>query len=92
VAKPASNGGFNASYSGFGLKPGSTFFVGARYEPSGGSSGLAGFTVGGDGTFSQGAHLACEDPLLGKVSVLLVEAVTAAGTTFVREFPGPTGC
>jgi hypothetical protein len=92
VAEPASGGFLNASYSGFGLKPNSRMFLGARYQPSGVSEGNGFVQVGGNGEFSVSLTLTCEYPPFGTVGALDLEAETAAGTVFLREFPGPTGC
>jgi hypothetical protein len=93
VAQPASAGEFSASYSGFGLEPGSIVFVGARYQPSGISAGLF-EGVAGNGTFSVTEQFTCEEPggPGNKVGTVDLEAITAAGTVFIREFAPPSGC
>jgi hypothetical protein len=90
VGGPASPGEFEVTSSGFGLKPGSTVFFGARYQPSGTSKGRS-LTVAGDGTFSNGVTEPCEANG-SKVGSLVVQGDTAAGTGFVREFAPPSGC
>jgi hypothetical protein len=97
VAEPAVGGQFAATYSGFGIKPGSEVFRGARYQPSGESLGPPGAPeVGANGQFLESTQIPCEatflGQFLGKVSSVDIEAETAAGTVFVREFPPPTGC
>jgi hypothetical protein len=92
VAEPASGGGFFASFSGFGLKPNSRVFVGARYQPSGVSVGSPVVEVGSNGEFSESETKPCEEGMRGRVGSLVIEATTAAGSVFLREFPAPTGC
>jgi hypothetical protein len=92
TAGAAEGGLFPISASGFGLKPGSAFFIGGRYQPSGISFGGS-LEVAGDGTFFfSGGLLPCEVVPYGKVGTVDLEAETADGHVFIREFPGPTGC
>jgi hypothetical protein len=82
---------FEATYSGFGLKPGSRVTVAARYEPTGRFAGEF-EEVFVTGEVSRSLREPCELEGLGKVGTVALAATTAAGTEFVREFPGPTGC
>jgi hypothetical protein len=93
VSQPASEGEFKTTYSGFGLRPGSTVFLGARYQPSGISKGeVLEEGVGSNGTFVEKESNLCHEPSLGNVGSVVVEAETAAGHVFIREFPIPSGC
>jgi hypothetical protein len=83
---------WTATFSGFGLKPGSEAFGGFRYEPSGVSDGRI-VTVNSEGTFSATAEQPCEiEPFGTATGNMAMEATTAAGTVFVREFVRPSGC
>jgi hypothetical protein len=82
-----------ANYSGFGLKPGSSVFLGFSYQ----LEGTIGFseTVAGNGTFSlENVSVLCLDPELGHalLSALVIEGETAAGAAFIREFSTPPFC
>jgi hypothetical protein len=90
------NGGtFDASWSGFGLKPGSSVNGCSKYSPEGFEPCYP-TTVASNGTFFVDASPPCEEefPIDGfeKVGHLVVEATTAEGTFFVREFPPPSVC
>jgi hypothetical protein len=81
---------FPASYSGFGLKPGTRACPGAIY---GRVRTCFPEVVNSDGTFSFSATLPCElEPESGKVGSVVVDGTTAAGTLFARKFPPPSGC
>jgi hypothetical protein len=82
---------WTATFSGFGLKPGSTTFAGYRYEPSFVSNG--GFAeVNSEGTFTAPISEACEQSFGTATGPMVIEATTAAGTVFIREFSRPSGC
>jgi hypothetical protein len=92
IASPAAEELWTSSFSGFGLKPGSEALVVARYQPSGVTLITAEEFVGGNGEFSGSVPDNICFSLFGEASGIVIEATTAAGTVFQREFPGPTGC
>ena len=85
---------FEETYSGFGLKPGTEVMGCATYSPSGEVLCIepAPPVVAADGTFSEFEGLPCKKINGSKVSGLFVEATTASGVLFKREFPPPAGC
>jgi hypothetical protein len=95
-AEPAVGGEFTASFSGFGLRPGQQKALACRQY--GGPSGEALCIVEPEpevasaGTFSAVEPGAPCTSFGKKISALAVEAETAAGVFFIREFPPPTGC
>lgn len=95
-AEPAVGGEFTASFSGFGLKPGR--HKGLACLVYGGPSGEGLCIVepepevASDGTFSAVEPGALCTSIGKKISSLRVEAETAAGAFFIREFPPPSGC
>ena len=90
--EPPSGSSFNATYSGFGLKPGTLASACVSY-PGVGSDCMPFPEVEADGTFAAGpeGEFPCniEGP---KPAFLFVQAETAAGVLFTREFPPPSGC
>lgn len=95
VVGPIEFGLFEVTYSGFGLKPGTEVLACATYSPSGEPLCIepAPPVVAADGTFSEFEGLPCKRLSTGsKVSGLFVEATTASGVLFKREFPPPAGC
>jgi hypothetical protein len=91
VSLGATGGVWTATFSGFGLKPGSTTFAGYRYEASFISNG--GFAeVNSEGTFTESISEGCEKPFGTATGPMVIEATTAAGTVFIREFARPSGC
>jgi hypothetical protein len=92
VAEPPSGGRFNATYSGFGLKPG-TFASACVSYPTLGSDCIPFPEVESDGTFSAGPEGEFPCNFEGsKPAFLLVQAETAVGVLFTRDFPPPSGC
>jgi hypothetical protein len=84
---------FSATLSGFGLKPNSLALVYGKYQPSGVTvGGNTQVPVGGNGKVSLIETGPCEIKPFGKVGSLVTEATTAAGSVFILEFPGPSGC
>ena len=87
------SGFFEANYSGFGLKPGTVVFACDTYSPSRETRcAIPNPEVAADGTFSVE-----EEPFPchfrgSKVSNLFVQAITAGGVFFTREFPPPAAC
>jgi hypothetical protein len=90
VTTPVVGTEFGATFSGFGLKPGTEAIGCGRYSPSGVSACVAEI-VHADGTFAAGEPLAC-DREGSNVAFLFVQATTAGGTFFERRFPPPSGC
>jgi hypothetical protein len=81
---------FDWFFSGFGLKPGTEAVFCTKYSPSGAQECVERF-VNTDGTFAEEGGSLCT--LQGsKVAFLVVEATSAAGSAFTREFPAPSGC
>ena len=94
VAGSVEAGFFEASYSGFGLKPETLVFACATYSPAGVTECVEP-EVAEDGTFSAREEFTCVVFTVGsrnKVSNLFVQATTAAGVSFTRIFPPPAGC
>lgn len=94
VVGPIEFGLFEVTYSGFGLKPGTEVLGCGTYSPSGELVCIepAPPVVAADGTFSEFEGLPCKLLNGSKVSGLFVEATTASGVLFKREFPPPAGC
>jgi hypothetical protein len=97
--EPPVGDSFNETCSGFGLKPDSMARCGARYVGSQGIVEVFGGTpVREDGTWSIASDdTPCEQPPRPrgqgtKITSLVVQATTAEGTLFERQFPPPSGC
>jgi hypothetical protein len=91
LAEPAAGGSIKVSFSGFGLKPGTEVFDCAKYSPPG-VNGCPSRNpiVAADGQFEEELFFDCEFKG-SQVASLYVQATTADGTSFTREF-SPSGC